>query len=796
MSTLALKRRRDMGRQKWQFIAVGVTVVLGVAMFAGTFNAYLNLGSSLAGSYDRLAMADMTVVGAADGFVDEVVEIEGVANAIERRQADAPMEIDDVTLVGRVVGMPVDGQPAINMLDISDGEYLDPSDEAGVVLETHAAQDFGIGVGDTFSIAGTEVTVRGIATSTEYLWPARDSQNVFTAPNSFAVVFADESWLPDGGPAVTEQVLVLYDDGVDTEALDDEVAAAATAAGANVAEPLELQASNFIINEEISGLQTMAIAFPLLFLAAAGMAIYVVITRLVYSQRGVIGTLRASGFDGGRMSRHYLGFGVSVGLIGAVIGMILGSLLGRGMTAIYTNVFGIPDLVARVHVPTIVAALAFGLVAGALAAVPPARIVARMPPAEAMRGDVPTDGSHRSVFEQLIPPLRRAPVRVRMSLRGIQRNTKRSVSMILGVVLGMTLIIASWGMLDTMLLAFDRQFDEVAIDDASVVFDESVGDAQVERVESVGDAQVERVESVGGVAVAEPVVALPAVVVSGDERFQTSLEGYRAGTQVHGFSPPLPPDGVLLGQATEGLLDIGEGDEVVIEFAPLDATITATVAGFVDEPLGTLAYMDVEALTASLAAADPAVTAEVLAQPSITLVKAVFEDGADGDAVLDRLRDVEGVAVVVDSNEVEDLIQDFQLFFYVFIGMMIVFGGAMAFALIFNIISVNTAERTGEYASMRANGLTHRRVPSLIVGETGLLTAIGIVPGLIVGYLAAAAFVGSFSSVEFPITLELRPLSYIGVIVVMFVVAGLSLIPAVRSVRRIDVGEVVRERST
>mgnify|MGYP001825084088 FL=1 len=143
-----------------------------------------------------------------------------------------------------------------------------------------------------------------------------------------------------------------------------------------------------------------------------------------------------------------------------------------------------------------------------------------------------------------------------------------------------------------------------------------------------------------------------------------------------------------------------------------------------------------------------------------------------------------------------DLIDDFQLFFYVFIGMMLVFGGAMAFALIFNIISVNVAERSGEFASMRANGLTHRRVASLIVGETFLLTAMGIVPGLVAGYLAAVAFMNSFSSDQFPIVATMRWFVYVGTAAAMFVVAALSLLPALRAVKRINVGEIVRERAT
>ena len=784
MSTLGLKRRRDIWRQKGQFLAVLVTVVLGVSLFAGAFNAYLNLGASLDGSYERLAMADMTIAGADDGIAEALADIDGVAEVMARRQADVPFDVGEFSFLGRVVGFPADGQPALNQIDIDEGTGLVADDPSGVVLETHAASDFDLGVGDTLSIAGQDVTIVGIATSPEYLWPARDRQNIFTAPKSFAVVFADESLLASvDSPAVVEQMLVGYEDGADTEQVDAEVRAAAADARAADVQTLADHPSNATINLEIDGLRTMAVALPLLFLAAAGMAVYVVVTRLVFSQRGVIGTLRASGFSRRTMSRHYLFYGLTVGLIGAAIGAVLGSLLARAMTAVYTSIFGIPDLVAEFHGPTVLLALTFGAVAGVLAGLPPARAVSRLAPAEAMRGDNPTEGGRRSIFETLLPPLRRAPVRWRMSLRGIGRNKKRSTSMVLGVVLGMTLILAAWGMMDTMLTAIDRQFNEIAIEDASVVLLEPVDDAQVE---AIGDTE--------GVAHAERVVGLQATVTHGDESFSTVLEAYEDDTLVHGFSPPLTPSGLLLGQATEDLLGIEVGDTVTVELATLDTQITTEVAGFVDEPLGTMVYMEVGALSSSLAAADPAVGTEVLVLPTFSTAKVLFD--GDPPTVVQRLRELDQVAAVIDSGEMRDLIDDFQVFFYVFIGMMLVFGGAMAFALIFNIISVNVAERSGEFASMRANGLTHRRVASLIVGETFLLTAMGIVPGLVAGYLAAVAFMNSFASDQFPIVATMRWFVYVGAAAAMFVVATLSLVPALRAVKRINVGEIVRERAT
>ena len=64
MSYLSRKRRRDVKRQRWQFIAVGATVVIGVMMFAATYDSYLNLTASYEQTYERLFFADMTITGA------------------------------------------------------------------------------------------------------------------------------------------------------------------------------------------------------------------------------------------------------------------------------------------------------------------------------------------------------------------------------------------------------------------------------------------------------------------------------------------------------------------------------------------------------------------------------------------------------------------------------------------------------------------------------------------------------------------------------------------------------------
>jgi putative ABC transport system permease protein len=193
---------------------------------------------------------------------------------------------------------------------------------------------------------------------------------------------------------------------------------------------------------------------------------------------------------------------------------------------------------------------------------------------------------------------------------------------------------------------------------------------------------------------------------------------------------------------------------------------------------------------------DEIVGTDLLILPGVSALKTVFDDDIDDrEAVIDDIKDLDSVGIVVDARALYDLMQQFLGFFYIFVGMMLVFGGLMAFALMYNTISVNVAERSGEFATMRANGLSHRGIASLIATENVLLTLMGIIPGLIIGYAVGAFFMSQFSVDAFSLQFQMRPSSIVLSAVAMIVVALLSLIPAIRTVKRLDIGEVVRERA-
>jgi putative ABC transport system permease protein len=790
---LTTKRRRDMSRQRWQFLAVFVTIALGVMLFAASYDAFLNLESSYSGTYERLGFADVTVTGAGPTFTEEVGLIDGVATVEHRRVADVPFRINDDTLQGRLIGMPPGTQPTINQIDITGGAYLDGSSPLGLVAEQHLADFFDLAVGDQIEVfTGTEwadAPIVGTAVSAEYIWLAESRQNFFPPPGTFGVAFVVEDVL-DAAPAaaVSEQTLILYTDDADRDATDASVEALAVTAGAADVMTQAEQPSNAGLKLDLQGFEEMAIMFPALFLLAAGMATFIILTRVVYAQRAQIGTLMASGVSRRLITRHYLSYGLVLGIAGAIVGVVIGMLLGYAITGLYTEALGIPDTVRGWHWVTPLVGLLFGLAVGVLAALAPTRAASRLSPAEAMRGDTPTQKGRPSLVERAVPPVRRLPIRWLMVLRGIGRNRRRSISTILGVVLALTLILASWGMIDTVANLLDRNFNEIAIEDANVIFGAAVDDEAVDRVSATP-----------GVATAEGVVSVAVSARGPDGSYASQLDAYQSNTAVHGFDTSdgrLPPSGILAGSSLGTEIGVSEGDTVELSFPTLGTSFSTTIAGFVDEPLGTFIYMEREVFEKAIGDADPSIPPSALASPSITHVKAVFDDGADRAVVIDELEDVEAVVAVVDSRALYDMFQEFLGFFYMFVGIMLAFGAVMAFALIFNTISVNVAERESEYATMRANGLSQRKLASLITGENLLLTALGIVPGLIVGYAVAALFMQSYSSDMFTFGLDMNWATLVLSALAMLLVALLSVIPAIRTVQHLDISKVVRERST
>lgn len=779
MSTLRRKLWRDIRHQLGPFAAVVVLIMLGSALFVASYDAYRNLDRSYRSLFSQLRFADVTIAGGdAQQIARHVATVDGVTTVSTRTVTETPVRVGNHKLIARIVGAPVDGPAPINRVTVVEGNRFSPSSD-GVLVEQHLAHHFGLHPGDQLRIHGPQgwrnVEVRGVAASTEYLWPARSRQELFPAPDSFGVVFAPQPLVEDlaGGP---NETLARVDDTRRTQVVAD-VSDVATAAGAASVATRDQQASNAVLQEDIEGFQGLAVLFPLLFLSGAAMATAVLLRRRVAAERTIIGTLRACGLGRRQVLAHYLGYGLAAGSTGALLGVPLGLLAARELTTAYTGALDLPATVTAMYPESIVVGLAFGVVTGAVAAWLPARAAARLAPGEAMRGIVPHTG-RSGVVTRLIPTIRRWPASWRLVVRNPERHPGRTLSTMLGVVLALVLVLASAGMIDTIRALVDRQFSQIDRSDAQVVL----------AVPADG-AELAALTDVRGVAAAEAVAGVPVTLAAGDERYDTTLQAFATDTAMHRFEASdgsamdLPASGTLLGAALRSELDVTVGDRIRVLDADGNAMGAIDVAGFVDEPLGSPAYI-------SLAALDDLAPDEVVRSAALR-----FDGGVAAGAVADRLTARDEVLAASRTGVLEDTVQQFLGLFYAFVGGMLLCGGLLAFGILFTTMSVNLSERSVEVATLRASGVDQRRLARLITAENVLVTLLGVVPGLLLGWLAAAEALAAYNSDMFRLELTMSPLTFVVAAAGMLIAALASQVPGLRALRRLRIADIVRERA-
>ena len=780
---------RDVLARKAQFLAIGLTIMLGVGLYGASYDAFQNLTASYHQLYDDLAFADLTVAGGpADRVVAAGSAVPGVAATTTRAVGEVPIRHGEHDQLGRLVGLPAGTDPAVDRVLVLRGRGLEAGATDEVLAEQHLATALGLEPGAELSVLTATgwrpVTVVGVVASPEYLWPARSRQEVLTPPDSWGVLFAPAGLVDALPPAAVHQEALFRLAADAPDGTLERLRSAVVEAGAVTTQSQADQPSNAALQEDVSGFGELSVAFPVMFLLAGALAMAILLGRLVASQRPEIGVLIANGFARRTILSHYLAFGLLVGLAGALPGALIGGLAAAAISRVYTSVIAVPITVIDVRATTVVVGLVIGPLAGLLAAAIPARRAARTSPAEAMRGAAPVGRGGRSLAERIVPPIRRLPVRWRVSIRGLGRSPRRTLATVVGIALATTLVLVSWGMIDTTQLLLDRQFLQVQRQDATVYLAAPTAASAIPGL--VGGP---------GVAAAEPELDASVALVHGGERYATTIVGLEPTTTMHGFVGPdgstleLPSDGLLLGSALRDRLGVSVGDEVEVAVTgPAGgSTLTLPVAGFLDEPLGTFAYGSL-ATVARL-------TGTSTTDPQVDVALVRYAAGTDRTAIADRLTASLAVAAVIDGRILYTTAQSFMGLFYAFVGLMLVFGAVLAFALIFTTMTANIAERATELAVLRTLGMPRATISRLVTAENVLLIVLGLVPGLIVGYLAAAAFMASFSSDLFRFDLQVRPTTFIGTALAILVVGVVSQWPALRAVGRIDLARIVRERS-
>ncbi len=785
LSALQLKLLRDLWRLRAQAFAIAVVAMCGIASLVTMRGAYEALRLAQHTYYQQYRFADIfaSVRRAPLGITDAIRRLEGVADVQARVVFDAPLDVPGLNepATGRLVSLTPANQNDLNRVYLRAGRLPDPGSRHEVLVSEAFASTNALQAGAVLKavINGRReiLTVTGIAISPEYINEMRGSG--FPDYRRFGVLWMDHealSSLLDMREACNDIVLTLSPGASEAEVIH-RLDGLLERFGGLGAIGREEQLSHQFISNELAQTKVSATVIPAIFLSVAAFLVHNVLLRLSSLQRMQIGLLKSFGYSNAAIASHYMQFALLTVAIGSVTGIILGSWLGHELAHLYARFFHFPTLSFSLSASLLLTALILSLLSALLGSGLAVYRVLRMTPAEAMRPESPLHYQRNNL--ETFALWQRLPLALRMVLRNLLRTPLKTSLTILGLSMSAALVITGLFSFDALNEVIRFQYRVLQRDEISVIFNE----------EHSTDV-INHLSRLHGVLRAEGFLSMPVTLRVRHREKRTIIMGLERQRQLrltvdaHERSIELPAEGLVCSRMLADLLQVQIGDTIAIHFLTgRRQKMEVPMTMILDEPIGTLAYMDIQALS-RLLEKTPTVSGAWLA---LDMTKA--------DAFY---RTIKALPALASTSLREATIQSFLATVGENIrinnSVLVSFACVIAAGIIYNSARIALSEHATELASLRILGFTRSEVTVLLLTEQWLLTAIAIPLGCLIGYGLAAGIAALLSQELFRIPLIVGSRTFLSAAIVVMLSALASSVSIGFRLQQLDLIAVLKTR--
>ncbi len=481
--------------------------------------------------------------------------------------------------------------------------------------------------------------------------------------------------------------------------------------------------------------------FPVLFFLVAALISLTSMTRMVEEQRISIGTMKALGYGKLSIASKYLGYALLATLGGSVIGVLIGEKI-LPYIIIYAYSILYPNL-PQILVPY---DWGYGLMASGIA------IFCTMfatffscwrelgsQPSVLMRPPAPKNG-RRVLLERIRIVWNHMNFTWKSTIRNLMRYKKRFFMTIFGIGGCMALMLVGFGLKDSCYEIAELQYKEIQFYDASVYLDEDVTEEERNRLHEIlsEENNVERYMDVN-------MQSLTLVNEEGTERevyecvFPSDKEEVARFVDFHdrktGEKYTLSDNGVIINEKTAKLLDAKVGDTIYIKDED-EGNKPVRIEHICENYLGHYMYMTPEYYQ-SVYGEEPDNNTILFIMGETSTDSSAASQGASPEdqleAVGKNLLKEDGVLNVSYMSDMEQQLDDMLRSLNLVIVVLIISAGMLAFVVLYNLNTVNIAERKRELATLKVLGFYDKEVAEYVYRENILLTFIGAALGCILG---------------------------------------------------------------
>lgn len=739
-----------------RYIALLLIVMLSVGFFAGLKVSKDAMAGTCEDYLTEQGFYDFRIfstLGFTEDDVDRFSEITGIAEAEGTKTADVMLEYEGNASPFKLLSLP----ERINLPSLVAGRM--PETETECLADAKAFDEDDIG--KTVSLAeendedvkeqfsATEFTIVGLADSPLYLNDDRGTAGIGSGALEGFLYLPFNAFT---GEVYTEISLTLretaeiysdeYEDLIDRYQTDVEETAKRLAdnryqalfaetgltpelaAQAGVEEPevyvltREENTGYVSFENDTSILSGVANIFPLFFILIAMLVCITTMSRMVDEERTQIGVLKAMGFGNRSITMKYLLYAGSATLLGWAAGFFLGTWgIPKIFWFAYSSLYDFAPLTFLFSPEMALLTLIVALVGILGSTWISCRKELGSEPAKLIRPRAAKNGK-RILLERITPLWNSLPFLQKITLRNMFRYKRRLIMMLVGVSCCAGLVVTAFGVRDSMIHIGTLQFENIQTYDMEAAF---AGDMEedvcrelknMDGIEEFLPCSVLRVDLRGAANMNS--VSLYSFE---DSKGASDFWDFHAGDMPVAF--PRVGEAIVGGRVAEKL-ELSIGDSFEIQNADRE-TMTVTVSGIFDNYVDNFVIVSKETQEAGFGSWE-----------ANTILICVSQDAKE---MAEKLTSVDGIISVTQLSATRESIDSALFCLNYIIWLIILFSGALAFIVIFNLTNINLTERSREIATVEVLGFYPKETESYVLRENLVLSVLASFIGLPLGTL-------------------------------------------------------------
>lgn len=461
----------------------------------------------------------------------------------------------------------------------------------------------------------------------------------------------------------------------------------------------------------------IAKVFPVFFFLVAALVCMTTMTRMVDEQRNEMGTLKALGYSKLQIASKYIIYALIASILGSILGCSLGMYLFPTVIFNAWNTLYNIDQIKFLFQPGLIL-LASGSVTGITLLATLYSIYSELieMPSQLMRPKAAKAGK-KILLERITFIWKRLSFLQKVTARNIFRYKKRFFMTIIGIAGCSALLVAGFGINDSISDIVNQQYNVIYHYDATVSAKTSEITSQIKSLKGVKDVYEEDHLAVT-TKIENKDISTTVHIISNDKKFKDFCTLFNGNNEFD-----LDDSSVVISQKMATKLNKKAGDTIKIKDAN-NKVIKAKIKGVFTNYVGHHIYAS-ESLYKSWNT-NAKTTHIYLIKSKKTTKK--FERNLGN-----KIMNIDGVQSVTFYSSLQKNFKDMIKSISYIVVVLVISAACLAFVVLYNLSNVNISERKREIATIKVLGFTRKEVDAYINRETILLTILGSLIGLGIG---------------------------------------------------------------